>query len=133
MRYLFSESTISEGRGIGDVKQSQQGSLLTSVHEGLAAGRSSILAMSQKWPSNGSIMVGAGNTSQWLAPPPNLKQDLRRIGLEYTAADMSFSALYMHEMHHRGIATEKSHTSSRQGYPPPGGNVAIPGNIYILM
>jgi hypothetical protein len=28
-------------------------------------------------------------------------QDLRRLGLEYTATDMSVSALYLHELHHR--------------------------------
>jgi hypothetical protein len=90
--------------------------------------------MSQKWPSNGSIMAGTGNTSQWLAPPPNLRQDLRRLGLEYTAADMSLSALYMHELHHRGVAAagDKSHISSRRGYPPPGGNVAIPASAVNL-
>lgn len=54
--------------------------------------------------------------------------------LEYTAADMSLSALYMHELHHRSAAaaSDKSHISSRRGYPPPGGNVAIPasaGNV----
>ena len=87
--------------------------------------------MSQKWPSNGSIMTATGNTSQWLAPPPNLRQDLRRLGLEYTAADMSLSALYLHELHHRATAatsSDKSHMSSRRGYPAPGGNVATPGN-----
>ena len=37
-----------------------------------------------------------------LAPPPNLRGDLRRLqGLEYTEADMSLSALYMHEKFHR--------------------------------
>ena len=37
---------------------------------------------------------------------PNLKQDLRRLGLDHhttsaAAADMSLSALYLHELHHR--------------------------------
>ena len=125
------DSFLSERRGENDEVEnlSQQGSLLQSIHQGVATGRSSILAMSQKWPSNGSIMTATGNTSQWLAPPPNLRQDLRRLGLEYTAADMSLSALYMHELHHR--STLNSHTSSRRGYPPPGGNVAIPGNTSI--
>merc|ERR1711974_164648 len=36
-----------------------------------------------------------------MPPPPNLKQDLRRLGLEYTGADMSLSALFLHELHHR--------------------------------
>ena len=126
------ESSITDGKGNQDEKlNNQQGSLLQSVHQGLATGRSSILAMSQKWPSSGSIMTATGNTSQWLAPPPNLKQDLRRLGLEYTAADMSLSALYLHELHHRSVAVAISdqNSSSRRRYPPPGGNVAIPGNI----
>ena len=128
------DSFLSERRGVNeDVEnKSQQGSLLQSIHQGVATGRSSILAMSQKWPSNGSIMTATGNTSQWLAPPPNLRQDLRRLGLEYTAADMSLSALYMHELHHRStLNSDRCHTSSRRGYPPPGGNVAIPGNTSI--
>ena len=114
----------------------QQGSLLQSVHQGLATGHSSILQISQKWPQspsvNGSIMT-ATSSSQWLQPPPNLKQDLRRLGLEYTAADMSLSALYLHEMHHRSVANNGAsgmtgaNQSSRRGYPPPGGNVAMPG------
>ena len=121
------------GTNNDDIIQSQQGSLLQSIHHGLATGRSSILATSQRWPStNGcSIMAGADNASQWLAPPPNLRKDLRRLGLEYTAADMSLSALYLHELHHRGSGvggtSDKSHMSSRRGYPPPGGNVATPG------
>jgi len=131
---IFSlESLIIDGKENQDEKHhNQQGSLLQSVHQGLATGRSSILAMSQKWPSNGSIMTATGNTSQWLAPPPNLKQDLRRLGLEYTAADMSLSALYLHELHHRSVAVgigDKSASSSRRGYPPPGGNIAITGNL----
>jgi len=129
----YKESSICEERGDQEDtdKHTQQGSLLQSVHQGLATGRSSILAMSQKWPLNGSIMTATGNTSQWLAPPPNLRQDLRRLGLEYTAADMSLSALYMHELHHRAAAatsSETSHTSSRRGYPTPGGNVATPAS-----
>ena len=124
---------ISDGKGNQEENHhNQQGSLLQSVHQGLATGRSSILAMSQKWPSNGSIMTATGNTSQWLSPPPNLKQDLRRLGLEYTAADMSLSALYLHELHHRSVSvamSDKNPSSSRRGYPPPGGNIAIPGKI----
>ena len=103
----------------------QHESLLQSVHQGIAIGRSSILATSQIWPSNSSLMAGTGNASQWLAPPPNLRQDLRRLNLEYTAADMSLSALYLHELHHRGPTIHSS--SSRRGFPPPGGNVATPG------
>ena len=136
IRYLntFLGSSLGErGTNNDSIIQSQQGSLLQSVHHGLATGRSSILATSQRWPStNGcSIMAGADNASQWLAPPPNLRKDLRRLGLEYTAADMSLSALYLHELHHRGSGvggtSDKSHMSSRRGYPPPGGNVATPG------
>ncbi len=44
------------------------------------------------------MMLGATSS---LAPPPNLRQDLRRLGLEYAAADMSLSALYLHELHQR--------------------------------
>ena len=134
--FYFIESSHSEVKGNQEDEHcSQQGSLFRSVHLGLATGRSSILAMSQKWPSNGSIMTATGNTSQWLAPPPNLKQDLRRLGLEYTAADMSLSALYLHELHHRSVAGpmgDKNHTSSRRGYPPPGGNIAIPGITVVI-
>ena len=36
-----------------------------------------------------------------IPPIPPLQQDLRRLGLEYTAADMSLSALFLHEMHQR--------------------------------
>ncbi len=51
------------------------------------------------------MMLGA-------APPaPNLRQDLRRLGLEYTAADMSLSALYLHELHQRSV-----HSSSSRHY-----------------
>ena len=134
---IYHYLTESSMRGIKE-DQHQQGSLLQSVHQGLATGRSSILAISQKWPqspsANGeSIMTATTSSSQWLQPPPNLKQDLRRLGLEYTAADMSLSALYLHELHHRSVVNNGGLTganqSSRRGYPPPGGNVAIPGNI----
>lgn len=33
-----------------------------------------------------------------MPPPPNLRQDLKRLGLEYLNADMSLSALYLHEI-----------------------------------
>ena len=137
----FIESSIRGEREFQDNQQEQQGSLLQSVHQGLATGRSSILALSQKWPqspsANMSIMTAtSSSSSQWLQPPPNLKQDLRRLGLEYTAADMSLSALYLHELHHRSVVVNTNNgagglagvnQSSRRGYPPPGGNVAIPG------
>jgi len=52
-----------------------------------------------------SIRQGIANAtnSSFMPPPPvpNLKKDLRRLGLEYTVADMSLSALYLHELHHR--------------------------------
>ena len=48
-----------------------------------------------------SIRQGIANVSM-MPQPPNLRQDLRRLGLlEYTAADMSLSALYLHELHQR--------------------------------
>ena len=81
---------------------------------GLAVGhstKSSILAgsrvafgSSRQSPAHiadgGASQFGA---SMFGAPPPNLKQDIRRLGLEHTAAaaDMSLSALYLHKMHHR--------------------------------
>merc|ERR1712062_37151 len=40
------------------------------------------------------------NTAMGMPPPPNLQRDLKRLGLEYTSADMSLSALFMHELHH---------------------------------
>ena len=133
---IVTEASMRGERGIQD-DQNQQGSLLQSVHQGLATGRSSILALSQKWPqspsANGESIMTATSSSQWLQPPPNLKQDLRRLGLEYTAADMSLSALYLHELHHRSVVNNGggglagANQSSRRGYPPPGGNVAIPG------
>ena len=46
-------------------------------------------------------IANATNTSFMPPPVPNLKKDLRRLGLEYTVADMSLSALYLHELHHR--------------------------------
>ena len=48
-----------------------------------------------------SIRQGIANATSFMPPPPNLKKDLRRLGLEYTVADMSLSALYLHELHHR--------------------------------
>ena len=47
---------------------------------------------------------GIANVSM-MPPPPNLKRDLHRLGLEYTVADMSLSALYLHELHHRSSQT----------------------------
>ena len=41
------------------------------------------------------------NTAMGMPPPPNLQRDLKRLGLEYTSADMSLSALFMHELHHK--------------------------------
>ena len=95
-------------------QDSQCSSMLQSVHQALGTGRSSILAGSHL--PQGSSLVGAS----MLAPPPNLKQDLRRLGLEYTAADMSLSALYLHEVHHRtsSVAISRQfhpHSSSQSG------------------
>ena len=49
-----------------------------------------------------------------MPPPPNLKQDLRRLGLEYTGADMSLSALFLHELHHRSSG-HNHHGGHRRG------------------
>ncbi len=68
----------------------QQNSMLQSIQQGMATGRSSVMT---------SIMP----------PPPNLRQDLRRLGLEYTSADMSLSALYMHEMYQRSLLQSQQH------------------------
>jgi autophagy-related protein 9 len=82
------------------------GSLLQSVHLGLTSasgGRLSSMMASSHFgsaplPPNSlfnSRLVGSS-----LEPPPNLRHDLRRLGLEFSEADMSLSALYLHEVHH---------------------------------
>uniref|UniRef100_A0A0K2TJ06 Autophagy-related protein 9 n=1 Tax=Lepeophtheirus salmonis TaxID=72036 RepID=A0A0K2TJ06_LEPSM len=81
----------------------------TSFLLGAPQGASIIAESSQKPPPPPSLLcsrVVGGSSS--LAPPPNLRQDLRRLGLEYTAADMSFSALYLHEMHYRTITRQNT-------------------------
>ena len=45
------------------------------------------------------------NMASNIPPPPNLQQDLKRLGLEYANADMSLSALYLHELHQRSCST----------------------------
>ena len=47
-----------------------------------------------------------------IPPPPNLDQDLRRLGLEYTGADMSLSALFLHELHHQRSVTGRGQLQS---------------------
>lgn len=88
--------------------------ILSSVHQGFCNGRSSIFAASHLPPTNGSMfmMGGYGMSTTHLLPPPNLRQDLRRLGLEYTTTDMSVSALYLHEMHHRMTSFRRNATPS---------------------
>lgn len=89
------------------------GSLYQSVQSGLNVAngasthfRGSLLASSNH-PGAGTGYPGsslyASRLVSTLAPPPNLRQDLNRLGLEYTAADMSLSALYLHELHQRSV------------------------------
>jgi len=64
---------------------------------------------------NNSSVVNSGSI---IPPIPPLQQDLRRLGLEYTAADMSLSALFLHEMHQRtanGGGSHQYHTNFQQG------------------
>ncbi len=104
--------------------QQSSASLMRSITQQLqdqnAAGRSSsILASRMMMPSMPphqhpfSSSMGS-SSSAMLAPPPapNLGQDLRRLGLEMTAADMSLSALYLHELHHR-VVLSSSRTTVR--------------------
>ena len=69
----------------------QQSSMLQSIQQGMITGRSSVLTSMMPMPPG----------------PPNLRQDLRRLGLEYTGADMSLSALYLHEMHQRSCQQQQ--------------------------
>jgi autophagy-related protein 9 len=62
------------------------------------------------------------NTVTGIPPPPNLQRDLKRLGLEYTGADMSLSALFMHELHH------KSTSSNNKNYGGGGHNLATNTN-----
>lgn len=85
-------------------------SLLQSVHLGLqphqsVAGRSSLFGTSSLYPANAQLLNSSRLTSTHLGYPPaglpNVRQDLRRFGEECGDADVSLSALYLHEMHHR--------------------------------
>ena len=68
-----------------------------------------------------SIRQGIANVTSIMphgAPVPNLRKDLRRLGLEYTVADMSLSALYLHELHQRSTSSQNSpinHGNSKNG------------------
>ena len=55
---------------------------------------------------------GSLSSRSIMPPPPNLGQDLRRLGLEYTGADMSLSALFLHELHH-----QRSSAGHHTAYP----------------
>ena len=50
-----------------------------------------------------------------IPPPPNLQRDLKRLGLEYTSADMSLSALFMHELHHKSTNNKSYGLTSGSG------------------
>ena len=78
------------------------GSLMQSVHNGLtsaAGGRLSSMMASSHFPQPPTSLFNSRLVGSSLAPPPNLRKDLRRLGLEYSEADMSLSALYLHEVH----------------------------------
>ncbi len=62
----------------------------------------------------GGGIAGSSRMFGTLAPPPNLRQDLRRLGLEYTAADMSLSALYLHELHQRSCVGQQQQQQGQQ-------------------
>ena len=67
-----------------------------------------------------SIRQGIANVTSIMphgAPVPNLRKDLRRLGLEYTVADMSLSALYLHELHQRSSSqnSPSNHGNSKTG------------------
>ena len=60
------------------------------------------------------------------APVPNLRKDLRRLGLEYTVADMSLSALYLHELHNQRSSSQNTSPSHNHGNNSKnGGNVPV--------
>jgi len=111
------------------------GSLLQSIHQGLGVTgttsssiKSSIL-LGSRIDSRGSpahavsSQLGASIFSQnGGCNVPNLKQDLRRLGLDHhtnatsaAAADMSLSALYLHEIHHRSCQPPASGSVSNSG------------------
>ena len=93
--------------------------IMSSVHQGFTNGRSSIFAASHLPPSSGSFLMGGyGASTLNLLPPPNLRQDLRRLGLEYTATDMSLSVLYMHELHHRMTSFRRVNNPGPMGDQP---------------
>lgn len=98
--------------------QNCTGSMFESVHQGLAAttgtGRSSMMISSHFRPNQSQLLNSrlVGPAASTLMPTPNLGKDLRRLGLEYIEADMSFSALYLHELHHRMAGSTSQTTSS---------------------
>merc|ERR1719192_1556333 len=87
------------------------GSLMQSVHNGLtsaAGGRLSSMMASSHFPQPPTSLFNSRLVGSSLAPPPNLRKDLRRLGLEYSEADMSLSALYLHEVHqHRATVSSR--------------------------
>ncbi|XP_059092181.1 autophagy-related protein 9A-like [Tigriopus californicus] len=107
----------------GSLYQTRTGSMLESVHQGLVAttggtGRSSMMISSHFRPNQSQLLNSrlVGPAASTLMPTPNLGKDLRRLGLEYIEADMSFSALYLHELHHRmaggGLGSTSQTTTS---------------------
>ena len=94
-------------------EQQPSGSLMQSVHNGLASaagGRLQLSSMmaSSHFPPPPTSLFNSRLVGSSLAPPPNLRKDLRRLGLEYSEADMSLSALYLHEVHqHRATVSSR--------------------------
>jgi len=116
----LTESGRRVARSPQEAAPETSGSLLQSIHQGLGVTggtgsssiKSSILLGSRITDSRGSpahavsSQLGASIFGQnGGCNVPNLKQDLRRLGLDHhttsAAADMSLSALYLHELHHR--------------------------------
>jgi autophagy-related protein 9 len=126
-------SSLTSLDAAGGVYSDLANNLLTSIrHQRHEASSPSRQVMSPQFDTDqdndqeggGSMMqsiregLGTATTelSMMMPPPPNLRQDLRRLGLEYTGADMSLSALFLHEMHQRSSASchHNNSGSSRQ-------------------
>jgi len=80
----------------------------TSLNQSSSMVRSIIHATEERSHSN-TAMGG-------MPPPPNLQRDLKRLGLEYTSADMSLSALFMHELHHKSTSNNKNYGNFTTNY-----------------
>lgn len=105
------------GNMISEMQQVQtcsSNSLIGSVYQGLGRNTSMMTSnFHNNQPASlmSSRLVGVSTGQQ---AQPNLRQDLRRFGLEYMEADMSFSALYLHELHHRMNLNNASRRSNIQ-------------------